>query len=197
MTEFGPNGEVISPPGAATLPSYAGTTIRSAKIKRVKLALFLCSLAACLGVTLLGVVAIFLGALVGELSGAQYDYFYSNGFWMGMQMGAGMAAYNFILFFVTVPAAWIALGFSIGRFPKRRITHRIAYLRWGAIWGVILVAGTTTLFGALIGGWLSGIGAALPGILIGAIAGLGCGFLFHAIVQPDKQTAQIDVDVFG
>ena len=193
MTEFGANGDSLPTTGVS---SYRATTIRTEKTKRIKLALFLCSLAACLGVALLGMIVFFCAALVRELTGFDIADQYGNDFLMGLQMGIGMAAYNFILFFITVPAAWIALGFSIGQFPRRRITHRMPYLRWATIWGVLLVAGTTTVFGTIIGGVLGGLGAAVPGILIGAIAGLGCGYLFHAIVQPAKQATQVDVDVF-
>ena len=62
-------------------------------------------------------------------------------------------------------------------------------------WGAILVGGTTGGFG-LIGGVTSGLGALLSGGIIGAIAGAGCGLLFHAIVKPANQLSDVDVSVF-
>ena len=73
--------------------------------------------------------------------------------------------------------------------------RRIPYVRWGSIWGAILVGSTTGLFG-LIGGVMSGLGALLSGGMIGAIAGAGCGLLFHAIVKPANQLSDVDVNVF-
>ncbi|WP_371309235.1 hypothetical protein [Hyphomonas sp.] len=193
-----------------TLPSYAGPAGRR-RFKRIKLGLFLSSLAACFGVTLLGLLA--GGALqmmVGILgSGSGYTLLSGRGFMSGLMIGFQMATYNFILFFITVPAAWLALGFSIGRMPYRNIVRIQPYLRWGAIWGAILVGGTTGIFGALISSngfafetaatgsaVAAAIGSLIAGLAIGTTAGALCGLLFHRIVRPQEQQADVDVSIF-
>jgi len=184
--------QVPDPP----LPSYAGATQRRS-FKRIKLGLFLSSLAACLFVTLIGVVCTRVMMLAMGITGAAASYSMLNGsgFIGGMSGAFQLASYNFFLFFINVPAAWLALGLSIGRFPYRGIMHRKPYLRWGSIWGAILVGGTTSLFGFLAG-FVSGTGALLGGAFVGALAGVLCGWLFHAIVKPANQLADVDVDVF-
>ncbi|MEQ9434614.1 hypothetical protein [Hyphomonas sp.] len=177
------------------VPSYAGP-VQTRRFRRIKTGLLLASLAACLGVTLLGAVSTGLLSMLGGLSGAAMNPgLRDDGFMSGMYGGMQLATYNFILFFITVPAAWLALGLSIGRLPYRGIVRRIPYVRWGSIWGAILVGSTTGLFG-LIGGVMSGLGALLSGGMIGAIAGTGCGLLFHAIVKPANQLSDVDVNVF-
>lgn len=178
------------------LPSYAGPAARRS-FKRVKLALFLSSLAACLFVTIIGAVSTRILILAVGVTGAATNYnMLSDGSFLGGLSGAfQLASYNFLLFFINVPAAWLALGLSIGRLPYRGIIHRKPYLRWGSIWGAILVGGTTSLFGFLAG-FVSGIGALLGGAFIGALAGALCGLLFYAIVKPANQLAEVDVDVF-
>jgi hypothetical protein len=103
---------------------------------------------------------------------------------------------NFFLFLITVPAAWTALGLSIGRMPHRGIAARRPYLRWGAIWGTILVGVTTGFFGFVGGGLATCLGAFLSGASVGALAGVGCGFLFYIIVRPDEQLRHVDISVF-
>ncbi|MEZ5997651.1 MAG: hypothetical protein R3B98_03035 [Hyphomonas sp.] len=210
MTDFGPNGEVISLGQPDTTPSYAGPVERR-RFRRIKLGLFLSSLAACFGVTLFGLLCGGAMQLVAGITGSASNYalYGGRGFASGMMIGFQLATYNFILFFITVPAAWLALGFSIGRMPYRNIVRIVPYLRWGAIWGAILVGGTTGLFGGLIlsngfafdtartGGTIAGIaGALLSGVAIGATAGALCGLLFHRIVRPQEQLADVDISVF-
>jgi len=178
------------------LPSYAGPVQRR-RFRRIKLGLFLASMAACLGVTLLGVFCLAMMRLSMGVIAADYNFelLSGNTFMGGLFMGVQLSTYNFLLFFITVPAAWLALGLSIGRFPYRGIVARKPYVRWAAIWGAILVGGTTGLFGFLSGP-ANALGALLSGGLIGAAAGIGCGLLFHAIVKPANQLADVDVDVF-
>ena len=185
-----------SGPEEPALPSYAGPVQRR-KFKRIRLGLLMSSMAACLGVTLLGVTFGQVAMLAMGITGAAMNYglLSSNGFFSGVYGAFQLATYNFLLFFITVPAAWLALGLSIGRFPYRGILKRAPYIRWGAIWGAILVGGTTGGFG-LISSVLSGLGALIAGGAIGAIAGSGCGLLFHAIVKPANQLSDVDVGVF-
>ncbi|MCA8900806.1 MAG: hypothetical protein KDA53_06100 [Hyphomonas sp.] len=177
-------------------PSYAGAIERRRRFKRIKLGLFLSSLAACLGVTLLGLLSSGLVSLAFGLTGrSSYVYFNEHSFVNGMMMGCQLATYNFFLFFITVPAAWLALGLSIGRMPYRGIVKMRPFLRWGAIWGAILVGGMTGGFG-LFSGPVNAAGALLTGGMIGAVAGVACGLLFHRIVRPAEQLADVDVNVF-
>jgi len=195
MTEFGPNGEVVGT-GPSDLSVDYRALSKDRKIRRVKLGLLLSSLAACLGVTLIGLVVTFVfGVLEGVgLLTTMFDR-PNGGFVMGIQMGAMMSLFNFILFFVTVPAAWLAMGLSIGRFPHQGIAARAPYLRWASIWGALLVGGTTGGFG-VTASLLTGLGAALTGACIGALAGLVCGLLFLAIVKPAQQLHEADISVF-
>ncbi|MBB39060.1 MULTISPECIES: hypothetical protein [Hyphomonas] len=186
----------MTPQPDPQIPGYAAPAARQS-FKRVKLALFLSSLAACLFVTIIGAVSTRILILAVGVTGAATNYnMLSDGSFLGGLSGAfQLASYNFLLFFINVPAAWLALGLSIGRLPYRGIMHRKPYLRWGSIWGAILVGGTTSLFGFLAG-FVSGTGALLGGAFIGALAGALCGLLFYAIVKPANQLAEVDVDVF-
>ena len=195
MTEFGPNGEVVGT-GPFDLSVDYRALSKDRKIRRVKLGLLLSSLAACLGVTLIG---LFLTFVFGVLEGigmlpTMFDR-PNSGFLFGIQMAAMMSLFNFILFFVTVPAAWLAMGLSIGRFPHQGIAARAPYLRWASIWGALLVGGTTGGFG-VTASLLTGLGAVLTGACIGALAGLVCGLLFLAIVKPAQQLHEADISVF-
>nr|WP_321512087.1 hypothetical protein [uncultured Hyphomonas sp.] len=183
-------------PAPVELPGYAGPATRRS-FRRIKLGLFLSSLAACLFVTLIGVVCTRVMMLAMGITGtaASYSMLSGSGFVGGMSGAFQLASYNFFLFFINVPAAWLALGLSIGRFPYRGIMHRKPYLRWGSIWGAILVGGTTGFFGTLAS-IPSGMGALTGGVFIGTIAGALCGWLFHAIVKPANQLADVDIDVF-
>jgi hypothetical protein len=184
-----------SSPADDVLPAYA-MAARPRRVKRVKLALLLSSMAACVGVAIVGFILMSLSFMIIGLAGQSPGLAVGAGdFRGGALLAAQLSAMNFILFFVTVPAAALTLGLSIARFPHRGITGRAPYLRWGAIWGGVLVGGTTGAFG-LFGGAASAIGALLCGVAIGGIAGTFCGFLFHAIVQPARQLTEMDVSVF-
>ena len=183
-------------PEPAELPSYAGPAARRS-FRRIKLALFLSSMAACLFVTIIGIVCTRILMLAMGISGAAINYgMLSGGGFLGGVSGAfQLASYNFLLFFINVPAAGLALGLSIGRLPYRGIVRRAPFIRWGSIWGAILVGGTTGFFGFL-DSMVSGSGALLAGGLVGALAGALCGLLFYAIVKPANQLADVDIDVF-
>lgn len=176
--------------------SYAAPAAQR-QFKRIKLGLFLSSLAACLFVTIIGTVCTRILFLIMGITGAAMNYSMlgGGGFIGGMSGAFQLASYNFLLFFINVPAAWLALGLSIGRLPYRGIVRRLPFIRWGSIWGAILVGGTTSLFGFL-DSIPSGIGAMIGGIFVGAIAGALCGWLFHAIVKPANQLTDVDVNVF-
>ncbi len=193
-------------PDGTALPDYVGQ-VASRRFKRIKLGLFLSSLAACLGVTLLGAIGSGFVALATGIAGiSTYSLDGQQSFAGGLLLGLQLATYNFFLFFITVPAAWLALGLSIGRLPYRGIVKRVPFVRWGAIWGSILVGGTTGIFGGLIGSASAGdfsvsailyiVGSLVSGILIGFVAGALCGLLFHTIVKPAQQLADVDVNVF-
>ncbi len=106
-----------------------------------------------------------------------------------------LSAVNWFLFFITSPAAWLVLGLSIGRMPRRGITRRAPYLRWGAIWGALLV-GLTTGFFTATDSLYAGVGGLITGGSIGALAGTACGGLFLAIVKPRQQLGNQSIDVF-
>ncbi|MEL6286765.1 MAG: hypothetical protein AAFQ18_11215 [Pseudomonadota bacterium] len=185
----------------------AHATYREAppRIKRVALAIFLCGIVACLLVTMLGV-----GLLLG-LRGVEMVFFggAGNGFddnapsFFRGAMFAGLAgAFNWFFGYLTIPAAWLALGLSVGRFPGRRVVHRGAYLSWAAGLGALLVAVPTVLG---VTGFAPDserdasvlAGAALTSLGIGGLAGSACAGLFLLIVRPARQVAAIDLDVFS
>lgn len=183
--------------GAAgtVLPAYA-TEARPKRIKRIKLALLLASLAACASVALIGFMLLGLMSIAGEVLGLPGSARAGeSSFLGGVMLAFQLSALNFVIFFITVPAASIALGLSIGRMPHRGITRRLPFLRWGAVWGAVLVGTTTSLFG-MLGGAGSFAGALLAGISVGALAGLLCGLIFYTIVNPAKQAGEMDVSVF-
>ena len=187
-----PRTERTAPAEAA--PAYA-MEAQPRRIKRVKLAIFLSALAACVAVSIIGLLAMTLILLFIGLGSSGGLAAGGDDFGGGALIAAQLSAMNFILFFITIPAAAIVIGFSVGRFPHRGISGVKSYLRWGAIWGAILVGGTTCLFG-LLGGPASAAGALICGGCIGGLAGTFCGFLFHAIVQPARQLTLMDVSVF-
>ena len=176
------------------LPAYA-TSPRPKRVKRIRLALLVSSFAACVSVTLMGYVFLGLMELAFGILGWGGLAVGQTGFLSGVQTGLQLAAQNFFLFFITVPAAALALGLSIGRLPHRGITALMPYLRWGAVWGAILVGGTTFVFG-WFGGAAAAAGALVSGGAIGGAAGAFCGFLLHRIVAPAKQLTEMDLSVF-
>ena len=198
MTEFGENGIVLPGsvrPGAS--PSYTVPT--QAKFKRIGLASFLCGLAACMLVTLIGAILLFLGFQVSALFGREAGVvFADDGVLQGMGIATFMAALNWYFAYFTVPAAWIAIGFSLGRFPRRGIVQPLPYYRWGAIWGGFLVGSTTGIASFLLTNlnFVTGTSGFITGALIGGVAGVVCGAIFRGIVRPTEQVKQIQVDVF-
>ncbi|MFN4025270.1 MAG: hypothetical protein ACK4MQ_10570 [Hyphomonas sp.] len=181
------------PAAADALPAYA-LEARPKRIKRVKLALLLASLAACVSVTIIGFVLIGLMEAFSAVARVR-AFSGENNVLSGAMLAFQLSALNFFIFFITVPAAALALGLSIGRMPHRGVTRLAPYLRWGGIWGAILVGATTGLFG-MLGGALSFAGALLAGLGVGALAGLICGLIFHAIINPAKQAGELDVSIF-
>ena len=188
----------------APIPEYS---VPAAKIKRVLLGSLVAALAACFFVSMIGILVIIGTNLISGIFGIPItSWFAQIGFWSGVTTAVFAAAVNWYFCYLTVPAAWLALGLSIGRFPKRNIIRAAPYYRWGAIWGAILVGATTAIgvavitqgtFGVTSESYLSGIlGAGLMGALIGTIAGLLCAVVFRVIVRPAEQVRKIALDVF-
>ncbi len=177
---------------------YAVSTIT--KFKRIGLASFLCGIGACFSVALIGIILLFLGFQGADLLGRDASILFDqNGFLQGTGMAVVMSAMNWYFGYFTIPAAALVLAFSLGRFPKRGITQPLPYYRWGAIWGAILVGGTTGIAAYFIPSDnrdLAAFAAALTGSAIGSAAGLICGAIFRGIVRPAEQVRQIQVDVF-
>ncbi len=195
MTEFGQNGSVI---GAQTsTPAYAAPL--KPKLKRIGLASLLCAIAACVTVALIGITTAFTYGLLAGLLGIDSRFMNSGSDpFRGASFAVLMSAMNWYVGYITIPVTWLVLGFSLGRLPHRGIMKRIAYYRWGAIWGAILVGATTGIATYIIadGILLQAFSAFLTGALIGALAGLICGWLFLAIVRPAEQVRRIQVEVF-
>lgn len=192
-TASDPQGKTAE--GAEAAPTYT-LDMQPRRFKRVKLAVFLGALVACLSVAIIGFLVLALSAIFTGLGGMGAGPPTGAGeFGGGFLLAAQLSALNFILFFITIPAAAIVMGLSVARFPYQRIAGVKSYLRWGAIWGAFLVGGTTCLFG-LTDSFASGLGALVGGASIGGVAGTFCGFLFHTIVQPARQLTQLDVSVF-
>lgn len=200
MAEFDPNGSVISSAPQSEAESSAYMVDAKAKIRRVGLASILCGIGACFLVALIGVILLFLGFQTAELFGQDIDLIFgASTFLEGVGMAVLMSAMNWYFGYFTIPGAALALAFSIGRLPRRRITHPAPYYRWGAIWGAILVGGTTATASAFIpteGQLLTVLGAGLAGSIIGALAGTICGAIFRGIVRPAEQVQRIQIDVF-
>lgn len=197
MAEFGPNGAVLR---AFTTPerNYASAATERPRIRRVVLACFLCGVCACISVALIALFTGFIYSSLISLAGLSPTQPYAQeGFLNGAMIAVMVAGFNWIVFYIVIPITWLILFFSIGRFPRRGIVRHRPYYRWGVIWGAILVAGPAALFAALgeVGGAAVG-GAITSGALIGAIAGLICASLFLAIVRPQQQVQQIEMDVF-
>lgn len=195
MPEFGPNG-TISAATSSPVRDYAVEDGETPRIRRVALACFLCGVAASITVSLIAALLAFVFGSIMSIAGTPPSQFGSNdGFMAGAFIAVMMAAFNWYLFYIVVPITWLVLFLSIGIFPRRGIRDHGPYYRWGAIWGGLLVGGTT----GLVGGGMAGtaaFGAFVIGGLIGAIAGLICASLFLAIVRPKRQILDIVTDVF-
>lgn len=196
MAELGANSTVTSP------LTYAPAT--KPKIKRVALAVLLCGPAASIGVALISAVLIFVYSVLNEALGINIDVGGPNsgGFGFGLAIAVLGGAFNWYFFYLTVPAAWLALGFSIGRFPRRGISAPKSYYRWGGIWGAALVGSVTMIAAGLFGSdggesVISGLGGLIGGAAIGGLAGLLCAALFLMIVRPEQQMETVDAEVFA
>ncbi len=200
MTEFGPNGAVVSPLGSAgSKPAPNGGR---GKIERVRLAVLLCGLVSSLAVALAGMVGLVALGIVQGLAGAESLGQSDNPFLTGMILTLGLSVLNWVAFFLTIPAAWIVLALSLGRFPHRGIVAGGAYTRWGAIWGALIVSAfavplsmfLNSQFGLDAAGRAAGSLAASA--FSGGLGGAATGLLFVLIVRPAEQVRRIAVDVF-
>ncbi|MCR9080268.1 MAG: hypothetical protein NXH78_14325 [Hyphomonadaceae bacterium] len=195
MAEF---GDTAPSPASTTQAGYAVPT--KTKFKRIGLASFLCGIGACFSVALIGVILLFLAFQIADLFGNSAEVIFGeSGLRQGIGMAVLMAAMNWYFGYFTVPAAAIVLALSLGRFPRRGITRPLPYYRWGAIWGAVLVGGTTGIASYFIPSEAkeaAALSAFLTGAAIGAVAGLICGAIFRGIVRPAEQVRQIQVDVF-
>ena len=63
MAKFGPNGTVLPGDQTVSTPGATYAVPTTAKFKRIALASFLCGMAACILVTLIGLTLLFLGFL--------------------------------------------------------------------------------------------------------------------------------------
>jgi len=199
MVDFGPNGSVLTNGDKSEADRSTYVVNPVAKFKRIGLASFLCGMAACILVTLIGAMFLFLGFQISSLFGYDAGRLFNDG---GLLQGIGfatlMSALNWYVAYFTVPAAWLALALSLGRFPRRGIVRPQPYYRWGAIWGAILVGGTTGIASFMLSqtNMVTAVGGLLMGVLIGGTAGIVCGAIFRSIVRPAEQVKQIHVDVF-
>lgn len=194
MASFDPNVAVLSEADEPTIRDY-GTTAPT-KIKRVLLGVFLCGIAASLLVALIAGIALFGITITARIAGSTtYGMSSGDGFLAGAFLSLAFCSLNWFVFYIVVPVTWIVLAFSIGRFPRRGIGRPAAYLRWSAIWGALLTGGTSSLFTLNIS-FTAWIGALFTGGIVGALAGIICGWLFIAIVRPARQLADKTADVF-
>lgn len=195
MAEFSDDEHMQAP-----TPRSGYTVQTKTRIKRIGLACFLCGIGACFSVALIGVTLLFLAFQISDLFGTNAGIvFGDSGIRQGMGMAVLMSAMNWYFGYFTIPAAAIVLALSLGRFPRRGITRAAPYYRWGAIWGALLVGGTTGIASFFIPNEAraaTAFSACLTGAAIGASAGLFCGAIFRGIVRPAEQVRQIQVDVF-
>lgn len=185
MVTFGENGRVDLT-GQAKQRAYSQARNRP-KIRRVAIATILCTLAASILVALLAGILAFVGAMVLRIVGlTPTSAGNSEGFLGGASIALMMAALNWFVFYIVLPVTLVVFSLSLGLFPSRGIGAPAVYYRWGAIWGAILVGGTTGFFGFALSA-AAGFGALLTGGTIGILAGLICARLFLIIVQPARQ----------
>ncbi len=199
MDKFGPNGTVLPGDPSASASAATYTVPVTAKFKRIGVASFLCGMAACILVTLIGVTLLFLGFQISSLFGRDAGLIFGDeGPLQGIGFATLMSALNWYVAYITVPAAWVAIAFSLGRFPRRGIIEPQPYYRWGAIWGGVLVGTTTGIASYFLSSqnFVTGLTGFLTGVAIGALAGLICGAIFRGIVRPAEQVKQIHVEVF-
>jgi hypothetical protein len=175
------------------------------KFKRIGLASFLCGIAACVTVALIGAGLAFTYLFLSERLGI--FPMIQDGILLGIGYGLIACALNWFFGYVTIPVTMLILFFTIGRMPKRGITYRRPFLKWTTILGAGLVSAVTSIGVPLFTSLNSGvaqntstmeiiIGAGLAGAAVGALAGLIIGWLFYAIVRPAEQVRTIDASVF-
>lgn len=191
----------------AATPSY--TQPGGYKIKRLWLGAFLAAVTAVLAVAFVALVLGTAGWAIGTLlfGGGAFDTSLDGNPWALGFMGALLAClFNWYVFFISIPIATLVLRFSLGRLPGKGVGRVIPYLRWGAIWGAVLVS-LPSLLGGIIFSGLGGsassprvdyffvqmlAGSGLTGLVIGAIAGLGVAGMFILIVRPKSQVKLAD-----
>lgn len=199
MVDFGTDLRRTSNTLADPTAAAAYSIPSAVKFKRVAMACFLCGMAACILVSLIGLIFLFIGFQTSALLGRDIDLLFDNhAVLQGLGFATLMSAMNWYFAYFTVPVASIALAFSIGRFPRRGIVRPAPYYRWASIWGAVLVSTTTGVasfflsdhsLAPALSGWISGA-------VIGGAAGLICGAIFRGIVRPAEQVKRIQIDVF-
>ena len=162
------------------------------------LAIGACGVVACLSVSLISFILAGATAFMNFdrtefISGEQTVWTQiANGVQLAMLLGL----MNFVLFFITVPAAWLALGFTLGRKPRKGIANASSYYRDAMIWGALLVGLTTGVFGAMDDKLIVSTAAGVTGAMIGASAGAICAFVYLLIVKPTQLYTEPDASVF-
>ncbi|MEL6569228.1 MAG: hypothetical protein AAFQ22_12470 [Pseudomonadota bacterium] len=179
------------------------------KIKRLWLGAFLGAVTAVLAVAFVALVFATVGWAIGETvfgSGAFDSSLDGNPLAVGAVGALFACLFNWYVFFISIPIATLVLRFSLGRLPGKGVSRTVPYLRWGAIWGAILVSLPCliggTLFSGLGGNGLRAepdgfmtqvfVGAGLTGLLVGAIAGVCVAGMFMLIVRPKSQVKLAD-----
>jgi len=179
------------------------------RIKRLWLGAFLGAITAVLAVAFVALVFATVVWAIGELilgQGTLDSSFDGNPLVLGAAGAILASIMNWYVFFITIPIATLVLRFSLGRLPGKGVTRAVPYLRWGSIWGAVLVSfpsmlGGMLLFGIGTTGRSGGnggdtlqvfAGAAMTGAVIGAIAGLGVAGMFMLIVRPRSQIKLAD-----
>ncbi|MEM1150320.1 MAG: hypothetical protein AAGI03_07160 [Pseudomonadota bacterium] len=178
------------------------------KIKRLWLASFLSAVTSVLAVAFVALVVGTVGWALGQVvfGGEALDTSLDGNPWALGFVGALLVCFfNWYIFFITIPIATLVLRASLGRLPGKGVERVIPYLRWGAIWGGVLVSLPSLLGGSLfmgLGGNLSEAtgafmpqvlaGAGLTGLVIGAVAGVAVAGMFILIVRPKTQVRLAD-----
>lgn len=188
------------------------------KVKRLWLGAALGAVFAVVAVTFIALVIIVVGrtVLMVLFGGAEFIFSGSSPWFTGAGAALLAAVLNWYVFWISIPIATLVLRFSLGRLAHRRTVRRFPYLRWGMIWGAILVAAPSALAGVIFRG-LSGpqigpdgtvaaanhadtaivlLSSGLTGAVIGTLAGYAVARLFLMIVKPERQIRDIDPAIF-